>query len=91
MHGSRTGTQRSSPENSQLDVPCNGTSTLDLRLELANIRDFIDNARAPNRTSAVLVHYQQGRSRSTMVEIAYLMRTNRWSINKALEHVSSKR
>jgi len=79
------------PESSHLYVPCNDNSTQDLLPELANICDFIDNARGPNQTSSVLVHCQQGRSRSATVVIAYLMRAHRWSLSKALEHVSGKR
>lgn len=51
------------PGSSHLYIPCNDSSTQDLLPELANICDFIDKARGPNRTSSVLIHCRQGRSR----------------------------
>jgi hypothetical protein len=91
MLKSSTGTQRSSPENSQLDVACNDTSTQDLRPELAKIRDLSTTPGSPTVLQPFSSTINRADLGLLMVEIAYLMRTNRWSISKALEHVSSKR
>ncbi|EFJ10352.1 hypothetical protein SELMODRAFT_418983 [Selaginella moellendorffii] len=50
---------------------------------------FIDEAKASG--GAVLVHCFAGRSRSVTVIVAYLMKSHRWNLSRALELVKSKR
>jgi len=39
----------------------------------------------------ILIHCNQGRSRSASVVVGYLMKANRWSYDTALQHLRSKR
>lgn len=62
----------------------------------ANIKDkfdavfnFIENAKQKNLK--VFVHCQVGRSRSVSFVVAYLMYTNKITLNKALDFVQKKR
>lgn len=50
--------------------------------------NFIDKAR--KNGAGVLVHCRGGRSRSATIVIAYLMRTNKWSLQQAYKFVQSK-
>jgi dual specificity MAP kinase phosphatase len=49
----------------------------------------IEEARSQN--SSVLVHCQSGRNRSAAITVAYLMKSNRWSKQTALQFVEEKR
>jgi len=49
---------------------------------------FIDEARRQNLRT--LVHCRGGRSRSATIVIAYLMKTNNWTLQQAYEHVQSR-
>ncbi|KAK0624902.1 dual specificity phosphatase [Bombardia bombarda] len=77
------------PESHRLFVPCRDSMTHDMLPDLARICDFI--ARHRSTGSNVLVHCHMGVSRSAMVVLAYLMRTDRWPLNLVMDWVEDER
>ncbi|KAF3922375.1 hypothetical protein AA313_de0202306 [Arthrobotrys entomopaga] len=80
------------PEGQHIYVPTKDTMTHDLLPDLARICDHIDKYRAGEITPGnVLVHCEQGISRSSTAVIAYLKRSHKWSFPDALAFVKTKR
>lgn len=76
------------PEGNHLYIPCNDSMTQDLLAELADICKFIDNHLG---SGPVLVHCDQGVSRSATAVIAYLMQHYQYDLTAALAFVKGKR
>ncbi|TLD37737.1 dual specificity phosphatase Yvh1 [Venturia nashicola] len=76
------------PRDSQIFIRCEDSPTLDLLVYLSDICDFIDLM--ASTSGPVLVHCEVGRSRSTAVIVAYLMRKYHYKYEDALELVREK-
>jgi protein-tyrosine phosphatase len=76
------------PDDSHLFIPCKDNMTQDLLPSLATICNFIDHH---VQLGSVLVHCDQGVSRSPTVMVAYLMRSRRLTFEEASALVSTKR
>jgi len=72
----------------RIDIKDLPTQRLDTTL-LEAACDYIDEMRGSGKS--VLVHCQQGVSRSASIVIAYLIRKNRWSYREAFAFVKGKR
>lgn len=72
-----------------MNIPVNDNDTADLSCWFQQAINFIDNAR--DSGGKVLVHCHAGISRSATVCIAYLMYKNNDSLEKAFDHVRSRR
>lgn len=88
-------------EERHLFIPCKDTADTDLLVLLPKICDFIDkqlnssgsdcSSNEPAESRNVLVHCEQGMSRSATITIAYLMRRNRKTLDASLALVNSQR
>jgi protein-tyrosine phosphatase len=75
-------------DGNHLFLYCDDSMTMDLLVELARICDFIRQHLNPGR---VLIHCNQGVSRSATAMIAYLMHENQYNLDTALALVKEKR
>lgn len=62
--------------------------TYDISQHFEEAFQFLDSARAQTN---VLVHCYAGVSRSSTLIVSYLMKKNKWTLNRALEFVKTKR
>ncbi len=76
------------PDNNHLFIPCKDSTTQDLLPSLAAICDFIDHH---IQFGSVLIHCDQGISRSPTIIIAYLIRNRRFNFDETLVFISEKR
>jgi protein-tyrosine phosphatase len=74
-----------------LRVPVEDALSADLAAHFERSSDFISAALRDGMGGAVLVHCQQGVSRSATLVIAFLMREHGWRMRDALAHVEKCR
>lgn len=77
------------PDDRHIFIPANDSMTQDLLPHLTYICDFIHEHQSHGYS--VLVHCDKGVSRSATVLVAYLMRSHRLSLDKAMTLVKEKR
>jgi len=69
----------------------NDTSKDDIKKHFNEAIDFIENARSSSPTNKVLVHCAMGISRSSAIVIAWMMKHNSWSFERARDYVKMYR